>query len=143
MCLAYVEYSCRQAIKACKDLRQVISSGAFHTEKFLSAVGPGKATGASGRNSHTKMQRMEQVSKVLEYLLAAKQAERESFTLCQGTQLALQNALQVRHSSAFNHTQILVLLLLSRILSFLFCLTIEHGEFSGGGRPARRAAGSG
>jgi hypothetical protein len=94
-----VQPECEQAIKSCKELWQVISAGAASTEKFLSAAtgsaGVGAAMGASGQKAHTKMAGLQAINKVLEQLLAAKKAEQKAFTLCQGTQQSLQNALQV------------------------------------------------
>ena len=94
-----MQSECNQAIKSCKELWHVISAGAASTEKFLSAAtgaaGPGAAMGASGQKAHTKMSGLQAITSVLEQLLAAKRAEQKAFTLCQGTQQSLQNALQV------------------------------------------------
>jgi len=81
-------------------LSDSVKSGAAAKEKFLTTTGVGVAGGsaatASGvQQSQSKMQRLQEMSAILEQLLALKNAEHKAFTLCQGTQTALQNALQV------------------------------------------------
>jgi len=81
-------------------LSDSVKSGAAAKEKFLTTTGVvgtgGSAATASGvQQSQGKVQRLQEMSAILEQLLALKNAEHKAFTLCQGTQTALQNALQV------------------------------------------------
>ena len=72
-----------------------VKSGAAAKEKFLTTTGGSAATASGVQQSQSKMQRLQEMSAILEQLLALKNAEHKAFTLCQGTQTALQNALQV------------------------------------------------
>jgi hypothetical protein len=81
-------------------LSDSVKSGAAAKEKFLTTTGVGvtggsAATASGVQQSQSKMQRLQEMSAILEQLLALKNAEHKAFTLCQGTQTALQNALQV------------------------------------------------
>ena len=88
-----------QTYNSCNDLGNSIIAGAASKERYLETTGStdarGSRAGAQQLLQH-KVQRLKEMSSLLEHLLAMKRAEYTAFSQCQGTQMALQNALQVR-----------------------------------------------
>lgn len=93
-----------QTYNSCNDLGNSIIASATSKERYLETTGGNNArahrAGAQQVLQH-KVQRLKEMSTLLENMLAMKKAEYTAFSQCQGTQMALQNALQVRFLCVF------------------------------------------
>ena len=86
-----------EALKACGNLMHTTSSGAVHTQKFLTASGGSVYTVGAAQATAVlqgKLQQLQGLSRMFDELLNAKNSERRAFYHVQQTQLRLQNVLQ-------------------------------------------------
>ena len=83
-----------EALKACGNLMHTTSSGAVHTQKFLTASGGSVGAAQATAVLQGKLQQLQGLSRMFDELLNAKNSERRAFYQVQQTQLGLQNVLQ-------------------------------------------------